>query len=64
MEGREAERQTEFFELGSRELSSAPQWAQVDLRGLRVERVQEFGNVDLPDIKKLPKTSENAGWRT
>jgi Transposase DDE domain/Domain of unknown function (DUF4277) len=47
MEGREAERQTEFFEPGSRELSSAPQWAQVDLHGLRVERVREFGNVYL-----------------
>ena len=41
-EGREAGRQTEFFEPGSRELSSAPQWAQVDLRGLRVER---FGSL-------------------
>ncbi len=47
VEGREAGRQTEFFEPGSRELSSAPQWAQVDLRGLRVERVREFGNVYL-----------------
>ena len=47
VEGRESGRQTEFFEPGSRELSSAPQWAQVDLRGLRVERVREFGNVYL-----------------
>ena len=43
--GRESGRQTEFFEPGSRELNSAPQW--VDLRGLRVERVREFGNVYL-----------------
>ena len=47
VEGRESGRQTEFFEPGSRGLSSAPQWAQVDLRGLRVERVREFGNVYL-----------------
>ena len=47
VEGCESGRQTEFFEPGSPELSSAPQWAQVDLRGLRVERVREFGNVYL-----------------
>ena len=47
MEGREVGRQTELFEPGSPALSSAPQWAQVDLRGLRVERVREFGNVYL-----------------
>jgi hypothetical protein len=38
VEGRESGRQTEFFEPGSRALSSAPQWAQVDLRGLRGRR--------------------------
>jgi hypothetical protein len=47
LEGREAGRQAEFFDSGSREFSSAPQWAEVDLSGLRVERVREFGNVYL-----------------
>ena len=47
VEGRQSGRQTEFFEPSSPELSSAPQWAQVDLRALRVERVREFGNVYL-----------------
>jgi transposase len=47
LEGREAGRQAEFFESGSQGSSSGPQWAEVDLRGLRVERVREFGNVYL-----------------
>jgi transposase len=47
LDGREAGRQAEFFEPGSSECSSAPQWAEVDLSGLRVERVREFGNVYL-----------------
>jgi transposase len=47
LDGREAGRQAEFFESGSQGASSGPQWAEVDLRGLRVERVREFGNVYL-----------------
>ena len=47
LDGREAGRQAEFFESGSQSSSSGPQWAEVDLRGLRVERVREFGNVYL-----------------
>jgi transposase len=34
-------------ELGQPWPASAPQWAQVDLRGVRVERVREFGTVYL-----------------
>ena len=45
--GTRSRKTNRVFEPGSRELSSAPQWAQVDLRGLRVERVREFGNVYL-----------------
>ena len=47
LDGREADRQAEFFESGSQGASSGPQWAEVDVRGLRVERVREFGNVYL-----------------
>ena len=34
-------------ELGQRWSAPPPQWAQVDLRGVRVERVREFGQVYL-----------------
>ena len=47
LDGREASSQPEFFEPSNQGTSSGPQWAEVDLRGLRVERVREFGNVFL-----------------
>jgi transposase len=47
LDGREAARQAEFFDTDSRGENAGPHWAEVDLRGLRVERVREFGNVYL-----------------
>lgn len=47
LDGHEASSQAEFFDSPDRGVSSGPQWAEVDLRGLRVERVREFGNVYL-----------------
>jgi hypothetical protein len=49
LEGRRPERQAELWApmaAGAME-TLAPQWAQVDLRGVRVERVREFGVVYL-----------------
>src|ERR1700756_1426630 len=47
LDGREAASQAELFGSGNQGPISGAQWAEVDLRGLRVERVREFGNVYL-----------------
>lgn len=47
LDGREAASQAELFGSGDQGPISGAQWAEVDLRGLRVERVREFGNVYL-----------------
>jgi len=45
LDGRETGSQGELFESASQGASCGPQWTEVDVRGLRVERVRDFGNV-------------------